>query len=151
MHWVTMAVSRRLNKRTTGAHAALYRLTGGLLGGRFRKFGVLLLTTTGRKSGLKRTSPLNYVRYGNGYAVAASNSGHDSPSAWLLNIQSDPHATVQIGRRTITVLGRVATPEERDRIWSEFKRKGENYAEYERLTDRYIPVVILEPTKPESK
>ncbi len=145
LDWVTVQVSVRLTKGTAERHVAIYRRTGGRLGGKIRELPVLLLTTTGRKSGQQRTQPLNYLRYGHAYVVAASNSGRDSHPAWFLNLQSDPHATVQVKRRVFPVVARVATDEEQARLWEDLTAKGRNYAEYRKMTDRHIPMVILEP------
>jgi deazaflavin-dependent oxidoreductase (nitroreductase family) len=142
---VVLEASKRLGKGTSERHVAIYRRTGGLLGGRVRELPVLLLTTTGRKSGQQRTQPLNYLRYGSSYVVTASNSGRDSYPAWFLNLQSDPHATVQVKRKVFPVVARVATEEEQARLWEDLTAKGRNYAEYRKMTDRQIPMLILEP------
>lgn len=145
LDWLTLKASMRLNKGTAERHVAIYRRTGGLLGGRVRELPVLLLTTTGRKSGQRRTQPLNYLRYGNAYVVAASNSGRESYPAWFLNLQSNPHASVQVRRKVFPVVARVATEEEQARLWEELTSKARNYAEYVNMTDRHIPMVILQP------
>ncbi|MEA2573663.1 MAG: hypothetical protein QOH93_961 [Chloroflexia bacterium] len=145
LDWLTLKASLRLTGGITERHVAVYRKTGGLLGGRLRELSVLLLTTTGRKSGEQRTQPLNYLRYRDAYVVAASNSGKDSHPAWFLNLQSNPHATVQVRRKVFPVVARVATEEEQARLWKELTSKGRNYIEYTRMTDRHIPMVILQP------
>ncbi len=81
----------------------VYRLTGGAIGGRMRVLPVLLLTTTGRKSGKQRTVPVAYIKDNNSYIVIASNSGQPKHPAWFHNIKSNPTATVQIGRSTFKV------------------------------------------------
>ena len=106
---------------------------------------MLLLTTTGRKSGEQRTQPLNYLRYGSSYVVTASNYGRDSYPAWFLNLQSNPRASVQVRRKVVPVVARVATEEEHERLWAELTSKGRNYAEYTRMTERDIPMLILQP------
>ena len=145
LDWLTLEASKRLGKGTSERHVAIYRRTGGLLGGRIRALPVLLLTTTGRKSGEQRTQPLNYLRYGSSYVVAASNSGRDIYPAWFLNLQSNPRASVQVRRKVVPVIARVATPEEHERLWAELTSKGRNYAEYTRMTERDIPMLILQP------
>ena len=145
LDWITLESSKRLTGDITARHVAIYRKTGGLLGGRIRGLRVLLLTTTGRKSGQQRTQPLNYLRDGRNYVVTASNSGKDSYPAWYLNLESNPQASIQVRRRTIPVVARVATEEERERLWKELTAKGRNYAEYEKMTDRHIPMLILQP------
>lgn len=145
LDWIVLEGSKRLGRGTTERHVAIYRKTGGLLGGRIRELPVLLLTTTGRKSGEPRTQPLNYLRYGTAYVVAASNSGRDSYPAWFLNLQSNPRASVQVRRKVVPVVARVATEEEHARLWAELTSKGRNYAAYTRMTERDIPMLILQP------
>ncbi len=145
LDWATLKASMRLSKGITERHVTIYRKTGGLLGGRIRELPVLLLTTTGRKSGQQRTQPLNYLRYGSSYVVAASNSGRDSYPAWFLNLQSNPRASVQVRRKVVPVVTRVATEEEHERLWQELTAKGRNYVEYTKMTGRHIPMIILEP------
>lgn len=145
LDWITLNVSKRLTGDMTARHVAIYRKTGGLLGGRIRQLPVLLLTTTGRKSGQQRTQPLNYLRDGPNYVVSASNSGRESYPAWFLNLQTEPRASVQVRHRVLRVTARVANEEEQERLWQELTAKGRNYAEYRKMTDRYIPMVILQP------
>jgi deazaflavin-dependent oxidoreductase (nitroreductase family) len=142
---IQLAASKRLSKRTSNLHNALYRWTGGMLGGRVRETKVLLLTTTGRKTGNQHTSPLNYLPYRGGYVVAASNSGRDNHPAWYLNLTAKPSATVQVGRATREVHAREATEKERARLWSQLVSKARNYGDYEKMTTRKIPMMILEP------
>jgi deazaflavin-dependent oxidoreductase (nitroreductase family) len=128
-------------------HNALYRWTGGMLGGRVREMKVLLLTTTGRKSGNQHTSPLNYLPYKGSYVVAASNSGRENHPAWYLNLTANQAATVQIGSVTKQIRAREATEEERASLWPEFVSKARNYGDYEKMTTRKIPMMILEPVE----
>jgi F420H(2)-dependent quinone reductase len=136
---------RLMNRGTASRHAAMYRRTGGKVGGKIGEMPVLLLTTTGRKSGQPRTVPLNYLPDGKNYVVTASNSGRDEPPLWFLNLQSNPQATVQVGRRTIPVTAKEATPQEKARLWAILTRKARQYAEYQKLTERDIPMVVLRP------
>jgi deazaflavin-dependent oxidoreductase (nitroreductase family) len=132
--------------RVTGRlHTALYRLTGGRIGHSAGKISNLLLTTTGRKSGLARTVPLAYVEDAGCYVVVASNGGADRPPAWWGNLQRDPAATVQIGATTIGVRAREATPQEHAVLWPRLKQDNPFYGQYEQITTRRIPVVVLEP------
>lgn len=126
-------------------HIFLYRLTGGGIGGKMGSRPLLLLTTTGRKSGKERVTPLLYLPEGDEYLLAASNGGSDSHPQWYLNLLAHPQASVQIGRKIIPITARPATPEERPRLWARFTAYG-NFAGYERKTKREIPVVILTPT-----
>ena len=123
----------------------LYRATGGLVGGKFGRVRILLLTTTGRRTGRRRTKPLLYVRDGERLALAASYGGRPYHPAWYLNLQAEPNAEVQLGRERRSVRARDATPEERDRLWPQFVSTYPKYELYRRSTDRRIPIVILEP------
>lgn len=149
---IQLAASKRLNKPITDLHAAIYNRTGGVLGGRLRETKVLLLTTTGRKTDKQHISPLNYLPYRGSYVVAASNSGRPNHPAWYLNLVANPEATVQVGRATKEVKAREATEEERSRLWPELVSKARNYGDYEKMTTRKIPMMILEPVEqPERK
>jgi deazaflavin-dependent oxidoreductase (nitroreductase family) len=132
--------------RTTGAlHTRLYRMTGGRIGHSAGRITNLLLTTTGRRSGTRRTVPLAYVADGGGFVVVASNGGADRHPAWWLNLRAHPHAVVEVGSRRVEVTAREADPTERARLWPRLKADNPFYGQYEQITDRRIPVVILEP------
>lgn len=138
---------RRSSPLLTRAHARLIRWTGGRIRRSFVFTGgmpLLVLTTVGRKSGKRRSTPLGYLRLGNGYAVIASNAGSDRVPAWWLNLQADPVAQVLADRTPHTVRARRATDAEDDMIWAEFARLNPGFDEYRSLTERRIPVVILE-------
>jgi deazaflavin-dependent oxidoreductase (nitroreductase family) len=121
-------------------------LTGGKVGGKLVKASVLLLTTTGRKSGRPRTSPLLYMPAGdNGYMVIASKGGAPQHPLWYLNLQANPSAEVTIGRRTRHVRARDAQGEERERLWRSLADVYPGYDRYAQKTSREIPVVVLEP------
>jgi deazaflavin-dependent oxidoreductase (nitroreductase family) len=129
-----------------GIHARVYRATGGKVGGRAGKVPVLLLTTTGRKSGRPRTSPLLYTRAGDsGYMVIASKGGAPQHPLWYRNLQANPLAEVTVGRRTQQVRARDAQGEERERLWRALADLYPGYDRYARKTTRTIPVVVLEP------
>jgi deazaflavin-dependent oxidoreductase (nitroreductase family) len=106
---------------------------------------VLLLTTTGRRSGKARTTPLTFFRDGRDLVVIASNGGADRAPDWSLNLQQDPRAVVQIGTDELTVEARTASPEERERLWVGITATFPGYAAYQRKTTRRIPVLILRP------
>lgn len=132
--------------RVTGRlHTRIYRLTGGRVGHAAGRITNLLLTTRGRRSGEERTVPLAYVADGERWVVVASNGGADRHPAWWLNLRSTPDASVQVGARRVPVRGREATGEERARLWPDLKAINPFFAQYEQITDRRIPVVILEP------
>jgi F420H(2)-dependent quinone reductase len=126
-------------------HRLLYRATGGRVGGRLWDLPVVLLTTTGRRSGKRRTVPLCSFRDGDDVVVIASYGGLDQPPAWWLNLAANPEAEVQDGRTRRSVTARTAGPEERERLWAQVTARAPGYLEYERRTTREIPVVILQP------
>ncbi|HXK14046.1 MAG TPA: nitroreductase family deazaflavin-dependent oxidoreductase [Gaiellaceae bacterium] len=125
-------------------HRLLYRLSGGRVGGRLWNLPVVLLTTTGRKTGKPRTVPLCSLRDGDDVVVIASYGGLDQPPAWWLNLEANPQAEVQDGRTLRRVVARTASPDERARLWAEVTARAPGYLEYERRTTREIPVVILQ-------
>jgi F420H(2)-dependent quinone reductase len=125
-------------------HRLLYRVSGGRVGGRVWDLPVVLLTTTGRRSGKRRTVPLCSFRDGDDVVVIASYGGLDQPPAWWLNLEANPHAELQDGRTRRLVTARNAGPGERERLWAEVTSRAPGYLEYERRTAREIPVVILQ-------
>jgi len=140
-----MPVSPLMIKSWSAIHEFWYRLSGGLIGGRFGRIRMLLLTTTGRKSGRPRTTPLLYLEDGGNLVVIASNGGHPNHPAWWLNLMSDPHATVQVGRERRAVTAEEAEGEERERLWRAVVDVNRGYEGYQRSTSRRIPVVLLRP------
>ena len=127
-----------------GLHNALYRLTGGKVGGRMGKAPVLLLSVTGRKSGKRRTTPLLYGRDGDNFVVIASMGGAPKHPAWYLNLQGQ-EAEIQVGRAKLRVRAREAEGEERARLWAHMVSLYPAYDSYQKKTSRRIPVVVLEP------
>lgn len=123
----------------------LYEITDG----RFTWLGglpVLLLRTTGRKTGAEHTVALVYLRDGNDLVVVASRGGSDRPPRWLLNIQEHPEVGVQIGRERWRMRARVGNGQERARLWPLVNQNNANrYDAYQAKTTRQIPVVILSP------
>ncbi len=134
---------RKVAKVVCAFHSALYRFSRGRIAGSIGKMPVLLLTTTGRRTGRLRTTPLTYVKDNEHMVVAASNGGMDWFPAWWLNLKDNPNATVQIGSRKIPVTARKASPDERARLWPRFIGFYRGYAKYEQKTRREIPVVLL--------
>jgi deazaflavin-dependent oxidoreductase (nitroreductase family) len=133
-----------LFKAVTAAHIAAYKATGGKVGGKLMRMPVLLLTTTGRKTGQKRTSPLTYIPDGDDIVIVASKGGHPKPPAWYLNLTANPAVEVQTGSQTRTLNARTANAEERARLWPIVTKTYSGYAGYQKRTDREIPLVILE-------
>jgi deazaflavin-dependent oxidoreductase (nitroreductase family) len=129
-----------------GLHTRVYRATGGKVGGRVAKVPVLLLTTTGRKSGQPRTNPLLYTHAGDdAYMVIASKGGAPRHPLWYSNLQANPIAEVTVGRRTRQMRARDAEGEERERLWRALADLYPGYDKYAQKTSRRIPVVVLEP------
>ena len=126
-------------------HRFVYRLSGGRLGAAFGGAPVLLLITTGRRSGEPRPVTLTYFEDGERLVVIASNAGEDRHPAWWLNLKEHPDATVQIGDITTRVRAVEAVGEERERLWAELIRRDSAYEKYRLRTDRQIPVVLLQP------
>ena len=106
---------------------------------------VLLLTTTGRRSGKARTTPLTFLRDGADLVVIASNGGADRPPDWSLNLQQTPRAVVEIGTDKLVVTARSASEQERERLWVVVTATYAGYARYQERTTRRIPVVLLTP------
>jgi len=105
----------------------------------------LLLTTTGRKSGQKLLLPLFYGKAGNSYFVVASKGGAPQHPGWYLNLVDNPEVEVQVGTAKMKARARTATSEERKRLWPEALKFWPPYADYQRSTEREIPVVVLDP------
>ncbi len=129
-----------------GVHAFVYRATGGLIGERIPGVGgrMLLLDHVGAKSGTKRTAPLLFIPAGDDVAIIASKGGHPKNPAWYWNLKANPQTTVQIGRERRRVRAREATGPERDQLFADAKRTYSGYADYEKRTERTIPVIVLE-------
>ena len=124
----------------------LYKTTGGKIGGRISGLEVLLLTTTGRKTGKKRTTPLGYFKdREDSYVIIGSNAGFDTHPAWFHNIRSQPHVTIQVKDRELEVNAEVAGPEKRNQLWTQLVKLAPFYGNYEKKTHREIPIVILHP------
>jgi deazaflavin-dependent oxidoreductase (nitroreductase family) len=121
----------------------LYRLSGGLIGGRIVGLPVLLLTTTGRKSGKLRTRPLCYFPDGNDYIIIASNGGSDSHPSWYHNIRVNPNVSILIKRNSFAAVASQASEPERGKLWAHLIKLSPWYLRYERRTERVIPLIRL--------
>jgi len=130
-----------------GIHTFLYQRTGGRIGGDIPGLGrMLLLDHVGAKSGTKRTAPLLYFTDGDNIVIVASKGGFPKHPAWYHNLVANPDTTVQVGRENRPVHARVATPEERERLWPVAVKTYRGYADYQaRSKGREIPLVVLEP------
>jgi deazaflavin-dependent oxidoreductase (nitroreductase family) len=126
---------------------AEFRANGGKVAGNFEGAPLLLLHTTGAKTGKERINPMMYQDLGNGsIAVFASKAGADTHPDWYHNISAHPDVTAEIGTDTRRFRARTATGDERTRIWDTQKTDYSGFADYEARTTRQIPTVILEPT-----
>ncbi|MGH9092856.1 MAG: nitroreductase/quinone reductase family protein [Acidimicrobiales bacterium] len=134
-----------VGRRIYPLHVRLYRLTGGLVGHWSPLGPMLLLTTTGRRSGEPRTTALLYMADGDDFLVVGSNGGRDRPPAWLLNLEASPLATVQTGRRRHAVAAEVLRGADRAAIWPRLVDHYSGWDHYRHLTDRDIPAVRLRP------
>jgi len=120
-----------------------FRTNGGKVA-QFEGRPLLLLHSKGAKTGAERVNPLVYLPLGENFAVFGSKAGAPTNPDWYHNLRANPDTEIEVGTETIPVRARVAEGEERDRIWEEQKRVNPNFADYEQLTSRPIPVVILE-------
>ena len=125
--------------------AALYRLTGGRIGGKVQGLPVLLLTTTGRKSGKRRVTPVGYFEADGGYVIVASNAGFDNHPGWYHNLKHNSRVTFEIRGRRATALAETAEPDRRARLWARLMELAPGYGAYQRRTRREIPIVLLQP------
>ena len=123
----------------------LYVASGGRVGHRQGPWRMLLLTTTGRRSGEPRTHALLYLPHGDDLLVVASNNGADASPAWYLNLRDHPDVAVQRGRRTGPFTARTATEAERAELWPVLVRHNPAYRDHQARTRRVIPVVVLRP------
>jgi F420H(2)-dependent quinone reductase len=124
----------------------MYRRSGGEgLGGTFQNIPVALLTTTGRKTGQPRVSPLYFLRDGDRVIVAASKVGAEKNPMWYLNLKANPKVSVQIKREVLDLTARDASEEERAKYWPQLVKMYPSYEDYQSWTDRTIPIVICEP------
>ena len=124
-------------------HVRVYRETGGERGYEWRGTTILLLSTIGRRSGQERTTPLIHRTDGGRWIIVASKGGAPEHPGWFENLQADPRATIQVRAETIPVTASVAEGAEHERLWDLMCEVWPAYADYQRKTERAIPVVIL--------
>ena len=134
-----------LQQLMSSTHVFFYKISGGRLGGRMHKIPVLLLTTTGRKTGRKRTTPLLYARDGNRLVIVASNGGRPLDPSWWMNLKHNPIAMVQIKDVKQTIYEQRAIGSEKDRLWQIMTSLYPSYDDYQKRTNREIPIVVLRP------
>lgn len=143
--WASTSMGARGLRWTGKLNVPLYRWSGGRIGGKLDRTPVLLLTTTGRKSGQSRTVPVAYLGDGERYIVIGSNAGHAKVPAWSLNLEANPEAEVEVGRRRLPVRARVAEGEERGDLWRKANQQYSGFDDYEARTNRKISLFVLEP------
>jgi deazaflavin-dependent oxidoreductase (nitroreductase family) len=138
-----------LGRRSTKIHVALYRRSGGRIGGHLPGWPgaqIVLVDHKGAKSGAMRTSPLMYHKEGEAIVVVASKAGQPTHPAWFHNLKANPDTTIQIGSVVREVHARVAADEERDRLWPKFVAFYPGYEFFQsHAKGRKIPIVILDP------
>jgi deazaflavin-dependent oxidoreductase (nitroreductase family) len=135
-----MAEANDWNKRIIDE----FRANGGKVGGQFAGAPLLLLHTTGAKTGQARVNPMMYLADGDDHVVFASKAGAPTNPDWYHNLVANPRASIEVGDQTLNVVARVADGETRERLWSRQKELYPGFADYEAKTTRQIPVVILE-------
>jgi len=125
----------------------LYRLTGGRFGGQVQGLQVLLLTTVGRKTGKKRTTPLGYFVEDENYVIVASNAGFDTHPAWFHNLRTNPRVIIEVKEQQMEAQAEVAEPKKRITLWERLISLAPGYANYTRKTSREIPIIVLHPIR----
>jgi deazaflavin-dependent oxidoreductase (nitroreductase family) len=128
-----------------GLHIRLYRLTGGFIGHWLGPARILLLTTTGRKSGIAHTIPITYFKDGDDFFVVGSNYGKEYPPAWYLNLIANPRVEIQVKQRRLHATATTASPEVRARLWQRLETEGPQFHRYQAGVSREIPLVLLHP------
>lgn len=138
-------VTQRLQRRLGARHAKVLRATGGRRMNRWFGAPVLVLETVGRRTGQARATPVLYLRDPAGLVVIAANGGADRVPAWWHNLQAAGRGNVLVDGERREVVPRVAEGQERDRLWRAFAAMYPSLDDYLSLTDRELPVVVLEP------
>jgi len=123
----------------------LYVATSGRIGGRFMGMPILLLTTTGRRSGRTRTVPVMYLRDGDDYIVTASNGGSDFHPAWYLNLTARPEVAIRVGADVMQAAAETVGDADKEELWRELVRRAHFFGGYQRRTSRMIPMVRIRP------
>ena len=145
---VSVVMRDRTAKNLSTLHTFLYRATRGLIGRRLVNNDMLLLSTTGRRTGKIHTVPLLYLRDGDDLVVIASWGGRESHPEWYLNLLADPEATAQVNGKRIPVTASTASRDQRSRLWPEVLEAYDGYRVYQSRTNREIPVVLLRNGRP---
>jgi deazaflavin-dependent oxidoreductase (nitroreductase family) len=140
-----------LRKLITDGNVWVLKVSKGKIGNSFLGVPVLLLTTTGRKSGQLRTQPLYYLTEGERVILVASNAGTESDPAWLLNLQADPRVTIAVEYSKSRMNGRVASEREKAQLWPELTSMFPKWQMMEDRSMRSFKVVILEPLEQQAR
>ncbi len=142
---LSMTIPAAVLRAAGKLNVPVYRVSRGRLFGRIGHAPVLLVTTTGRRSGKPRTAPVLYLADGERLVVIGSNAGNDRTPAWALNLQAHPNAEVQIRGERRHVRGRIAEDEERGELWGRMNQQYGGFDDYRARTARDIPLFVLEP------
>ena len=140
-----MSMGARGLRWTGKLNVPLYRLSGGRLGGKVGRAPVLLLTTTGRKSGQMRTAPVVYLADGENVVLINTNAGNAKIPAWSLNLKALPEAEVEVGRKRYPVRARIADGEEHEDLWRRHVEQYAGFDDYKQQMERAPSVFVLEP------
>jgi len=132
-------------KAITALHEGAFRMSGGWIGGRVAGMPVLLLTTTGRKSGQPRTTPLTYFEFDGDVVVVASYGGDDRHPQWYRNLVANAAITIERGKGKERLTARTASANEKAKWWPTITSTYRGYAGYQQRTTRDIPLVVLTP------
>ncbi|MFL5822697.1 MAG: nitroreductase family deazaflavin-dependent oxidoreductase [Solirubrobacteraceae bacterium] len=125
-----------------------FRANGGRVGGMFEGMPLLLLHHTGAKSGKARINPVAYTRDGERYVIFASKAGAPTNPDWYHNLKAHPEVSIEVGTDRLDVVAEEARGEERERLFAAQAERSPQFAEYQRKTDRVIPVITLAPRQP---
>jgi F420H(2)-dependent quinone reductase len=145
-----MSIQTKLMRLGTATHVAIYRASKGKVAGSMGGRPVSLLTTTGRRTGKPRTTPVMTFPHDNGLVLIASNGGSDRMPSWYRNLTAHPEVKVQSGAQVRTMSARTASPADKAQIWPSIVASAKRFGDYQSKTSRDIPVVILEPAAPPS-
>lgn len=137
----------RFIKWFTQLNAFIIRITNGKLGSQLGTQSILILHTTGRKSGEPRATPIAYFEYQGRYLIVGSNWGRRKQADWLLNLRAQPKALIDVRGRSFAVQSREASGDEYTRLWKYVTEQHPPYTKYQQMTARRIPIVILEPNR----
>jgi deazaflavin-dependent oxidoreductase (nitroreductase family) len=140
-----MSLGARGLRWTGKLNVPLYRVSGGRIGGKIGRAPVLLLTTTGRKSGEPRTAPVVYLADGKNVVLINTNAGNAKIPAWSLNLKANPEAEVELGRRHRPVRARIAAGEEHTDLWRKHVEQYAGFDDYKQQMEREPSVFVLEP------